>query len=84
MKSAMKRGFVRSLEDHLERFGPSPVMHCSLRGHTARTFPVDKSEPNWGKAHGILMPAFGPKSIQSMLPNMLDIGARQHLGFLAF
>jgi cytochrome P450 / NADPH-cytochrome P450 reductase len=46
---------------------------------TARTFPVDKSEPNWGKAHRILMPAFGPQSIQSMLPNMLDIGARAAL-----
>jgi cytochrome P450/NADPH-cytochrome P450 reductase len=41
---------------------------------TAQTFPPDQAEPNWGKAHRILMPAFGPQSIQSMLPNMLDIG----------
>jgi cytochrome P450/NADPH-cytochrome P450 reductase len=45
---------------------------------TANTFPEDVSEPNWGKAHRILMPAFGPKTIQSMLPNMLDIGIYLH------
>ena len=30
-------------------------------------------------AYGILMPAFGPQSIQSMLPNMLDIGMQSDL-----
>lgn len=42
---------------------------------TAQTFPPAQTEPNWAKAHRILMPAFGPQSIQSMLPNMLDIGS---------
>lgn len=41
---------------------------------TAQTLSEDIAEPNWGKAHRILVPAFGPASIQSMLPNMLDIG----------
>ncbi len=30
-------------------------------------------EPNWIKAHRILTPAFGPMSIRSMFPQMLDI-----------
>jgi len=48
---------------------------------TAQTYPEKEAEPNWGKAHRILMPAFGPQSIQQMLPNMLDIGnlSRLHL-----
>lgn len=41
---------------------------------TAQTYPEKDAEPNWGKAHRILMPAFGPQSIQQMLPHMLDIG----------
>ena len=35
---------------------------------TART-----SEPNWGKAHRLLTPAFGPVAIRNMFPQMLDI-----------
>ncbi len=35
---------------------------------TART-----EEPNWGKAHRILMPAFGPLAIREMFPEMTDI-----------
>jgi len=35
---------------------------------TART-----EEPNWGKAHRLLMPAFGPLGIRGMFDQMLDI-----------
>ena len=35
---------------------------------TART-----REPNWGKAHRLLTPAFGPVAIKNMFPQMLDI-----------
>ncbi|MGZ8259006.1 MAG: bifunctional cytochrome P450/NADPH--P450 reductase [Caldimonas sp.] len=35
---------------------------------TART-----DEPNWGKAHRLLMPAFGPLGIRGMFDQMLDI-----------
>ncbi|AGA30711.1 bifunctional cytochrome P450/NADPH--P450 reductase [Singulisphaera acidiphila] len=35
---------------------------------TAWTF-----EPNWSKAHGILMPNFGAKAMQGYLPQMIDI-----------
>ena len=41
---------------------------------SAQSWPQEKADPNWAKAHRILVPAFGPASIQSMLPNMLDIG----------
>jgi cytochrome P450/NADPH-cytochrome P450 reductase len=41
---------------------------------TAQSWPAEKADPNWAKAHRILVPAFGPVSIQAMLPNMLDIG----------
>src|SRR5215212_2851078 len=36
-------------------------------------FTADTAEPNWGKAHRILMPAFGPAALQGMFDGMLDI-----------
>lgn len=36
-------------------------------------FTAHNEEPNWGKAHRILMPAFGPIAIRDMFDNMLDI-----------
>ena len=36
-------------------------------------FTAHTEEENWGKAHRLLMPAFGPLAIQKMLPQMLDI-----------
>ncbi|MBC7658581.1 MAG: cytochrome P450 [Chitinophagaceae bacterium] len=41
---------------------------------TART-----DEPNWGKAHRILMAAFGPASLREMFPEMLDIAEQLFL-----
>ena len=38
---------------------------------TART-----QEPNWGKAHRILMPAFGPLGLRKMFDPMLDIATQ--------
>ena len=36
-------------------------------------FTAHTHEPNWQKAHRILMPAFGPLAIRKMFPEMLDI-----------
>ena len=36
-------------------------------------FTAETSEENWGIAHRILMPAFGPAALRSMFPGMLDI-----------
>ncbi len=36
-------------------------------------FTAYTGESNWGKAHRILVPAFGPGSIKTMFPQMLDI-----------
>ncbi|MFZ5783759.1 MAG: bifunctional cytochrome P450/NADPH--P450 reductase [Pseudomonadota bacterium] len=36
-------------------------------------FTAYNSEPNWGKAHRILIPAFGPIAIRGMFDKMLDI-----------
>jgi cytochrome P450/NADPH-cytochrome P450 reductase len=36
-------------------------------------FTAENNEPNWAIAHRILMPTFGPKAIQDMFPQMLDI-----------
>lgn len=36
-------------------------------------FTAHGDEPNWGKAHRILMPAFGPIAIRGMFDSMLDI-----------
>ncbi|CEJ80331.1 hypothetical protein VHEMI00520 [[Torrubiella] hemipterigena] len=39
-------------------------------------FTADLDEPNWGKAHRILVPAFGPLSIRSMFDEMHDISSQ--------
>ncbi|POS72529.1 bifunctional P-450/NADPH-P450 reductase [Diaporthe helianthi] len=36
-------------------------------------FTAHSDEPNWGIAHRVLMPAFGPMNIQAMFPEMHDI-----------
>ncbi len=36
-------------------------------------FTAKTDEPNWGKAHRLLMPAFGPIGIRGMFDQMLDI-----------
>ena len=36
-------------------------------------FTAHSHEPNWAKAHRILMPAFGPIAIRGMFASMLDI-----------
>ncbi|RYX82717.1 cytochrome P450 [bacterium] len=36
-------------------------------------FTAQTQEPNWGKAHRILMPVFGPAALYRMFPGMLDI-----------
>jgi cytochrome P450/NADPH-cytochrome P450 reductase len=39
-------------------------------------FTAFEDEPNWGKAHRILIPAFGPLSIRNMFPEMHDIATQ--------
>ncbi|WP_068304835.1 cytochrome P450 [Pararhodobacter sp. CCB-MM2] len=36
-------------------------------------FTAHNDEPNWARAHNILMPAFGPIGVRDMFPQMLDI-----------
>src|SRR3954454_17245256 len=36
-------------------------------------FTVDTTDPNWGKAHNILMQPFGNRAMQSYHPSMVDI-----------
>src|SRR5262245_43375765 len=36
-------------------------------------FTAYTQEPNWGKAHRILMPVFGPAALRRMFPAMVDI-----------
>lgn len=42
-------------------------------------FTAYNSEPNWAKAHRLLMPAFGPLGVRSMFDRMVDI-AHQMFG----
>ncbi|KAJ3531287.1 hypothetical protein NM208_g8947 [Fusarium decemcellulare] len=39
-------------------------------------FTAYNDEPNWGKAHRVLIPAFGPLSIRSMFDEMHDIASQ--------
>lgn len=36
-------------------------------------FTAYNDEPNWGKAHRLLMPSFGPMAMKDYFPQMLDI-----------
>lgn len=36
-------------------------------------FTAHNDEPNWGKAHRLLMPAFGPLGVRSMFDHMVDV-----------
>ncbi|KAJ5193525.1 cytochrome P450 [Penicillium cf. viridicatum] len=42
-------------------------------------FTAYPSEPNWGKAHRLLVPAFGPLGIRKMFDDMLDISSQMIL-----
>lgn len=44
-------------------------------------FTAYNDEPNWGKAHRILLPAFGPLSIRSMFDEMHDIATQMCMKF---
>ena len=42
-------------------------------------FTAANDEPNWGIAHRILMPVFGPMKIREMLPQMKDVASQMCL-----
>src|SRR5947209_6325822 len=42
-------------------------------------FTAYTDEPNWAKAHRILMPVFGPAALRNMFPAMLDIAEQLFL-----
>ncbi|NYD89608.1 bifunctional cytochrome P450/NADPH--P450 reductase [Sphingomonas melonis] len=47
-------------------------------------FTAYNEEPNWGKAHRLLMPAFGPIGLRAMVPQMLDIAEQMMLRWERF
>ncbi|SJZ50679.1 cytochrome P450 / NADPH-cytochrome P450 reductase [Enhydrobacter aerosaccus] len=47
-------------------------------------FTAHSDEPNWAKAHRILMPAFGPIGIRGMFDKMLDIAEQMFLRWERF
>jgi cytochrome P450/NADPH-cytochrome P450 reductase len=47
-------------------------------------FTAYNDEPNWGKAHGLLMPAFGPLGLKNMFDGMLDIAEQMILRWERF
>lgn len=47
-------------------------------------FTAFNSEPNWARAHRILMPAFGPIGVRDMFPKMLDIAEQMFLRWERF
>ena len=44
-------------------------------------FTAHDEEPNWGKAHRVLIPAFGPISIRGMFDEMHDIATQMTMKF---
>ena len=82
---ASSQELVNELSDE-SRFEKS--VHPSLQ--ELRTFAGDglftafNDEPNWHKAHRILMPAFGPIGVRDMFDNMLDIAEQMFVRWERF
>ncbi|MCH8686702.1 bifunctional cytochrome P450/NADPH--P450 reductase [Pedomonas mirosovicensis] len=47
-------------------------------------FTAYNEEPNWAKAHRLLMPSFGPIGVRSMFPQMLDIADQMFIRWERF
>ena len=47
-------------------------------------FTAYNSEPNWAKAHRLLMPAFGPLGVRSMFDRMVDIANQMYVKWERF
>lgn len=70
--------FVERISTDLEHFGK--ITHTDSRGpmYSARAvvkdslFTASDTEKNWGKAHRILMPAFSPSSLKSLVQTTID------------
>ena len=59
-------------EARFEKHLSGPIRHIrDLAGDGL--FTAENDEPNWGKAHRILMPAFGPGAMRSYFDDMLDV-----------
>ncbi|KAK3391185.1 putative bifunctional P-450:NADPH-P450 reductase [Podospora didyma] len=54
----------------------SGALHEIRNGVHDGLFTAQLEEPNWGIAHRVLMPAFGPMSIQAMFPEMHEIASQ--------
>ncbi|MET0342733.1 MAG: cytochrome P450 [Polyangiales bacterium] len=63
-------------------------VHPTLRNIRAYAgdglFTAHTDEPNWGKAHRILMPAFGPLGLRKMFAPMLDVAEQMMLRWARF
>lgn len=53
-----------------------PILQELRHGIHDGLFTAYNEEPNWGIAHRVLMPAFGPKGIQDMFDGMHDIASQ--------
>lgn len=55
---------------------PGSVLRQIRNGVNDGLFTAELEEPNWGIAHRVLMPAFGPLSIRGMYDEMHDIATQ--------
>ncbi|KAI8656633.1 hypothetical protein LRP88_11942 [Fusarium phalaenopsidis] len=79
---ASSNAFVNELCDE-KRFQKTlkSVLGTVREGVHDGLFTAYNDEPNWGKAHRILLPAFGPLSIRSMFDEMHDIATQMCMKF---
>ncbi|KAE8453927.1 hypothetical protein EG329_007703 [Mollisiaceae sp. DMI_Dod_QoI] len=59
-------------ETRFQKAPPGALANKSER--PAGLFTARNDDPDWGEAHRILVPAFGPMAIEAMYPEMQDIG----------
>ncbi|KAH6679044.1 fatty acid hydroxylase [Halenospora varia] len=62
-------------EKRFDKIISSTALHIREGVHDG-LFTAHSDEPNWGLAHRILMPAFGPLAIRSMFDEMHDIASQ--------
>src|SRR5262245_22204315 len=82
---ASSQGLVNELCDEARfRKTSSPALEELRAFGGDGLFTAYNEEPNWGKAHRLLMPAFGPIGVRAMFDRMLDIAEQMFLRWERF
>lgn len=63
-------------DERFDKFVGAGQRAVRATGRSAGLFTADTDDPNWGKAHNILLPNFSTQAMRNYLPMMNDIAAQ--------